>query len=113
MISHSLCRANAPDLAEQVAKNVTLLTLLKTKPLNIVTCQVMRAGQLMARFENRSSCTIESHTPANDVNKKDKAALYALLASSWIRKGDRWGMHLSFINSYCRLSTNPTLIYYS
>ncbi len=36
MISHSLCRANAPDLAQQVAKNVTLLTLLKTQPLNIV-----------------------------------------------------------------------------
>ncbi len=36
MISRSLCRANAPDLAEQVTKNVTLLTLLKTQPLNIV-----------------------------------------------------------------------------
>ncbi len=46
----------------------------------------------MARLENhRESCIIESRMPgsSNEVNKEDKAALYALLASSWMRAGVR------------------------
>ncbi len=36
MISRALCRANAPDLVQKVAKNVVLLTHLQIQLLNVV-----------------------------------------------------------------------------
>ncbi len=53
----------------------------------------MQAGQLMPeKLEiSEKNHIIGSHMPTTNevVNKEDVAALYALLASSWIRSGNR------------------------